>query len=150
MKVSFSDFTSRQEVHDYLVENSKKRVIKIESRLLDEDGVVATHSDLFLENCGDIKYYFEDDESLEINKLNTVILFVRANGEKLIVDYDECDDFEQKCISLINSELGLGFKVDENKFSCKLSGYVTNDQLSKLNSYLDNISKEFNIKVMLE
>jgi len=148
MKVNFSDFTNKREVHDYLVANSKKKVIKIESRLLDEDGVVVEHSDDFLENCGDIKYYFEDDESLEINQLNSVALFVRGNGKKLMVDYVDNNDFEPDFISLINSELGVDFKVDIHGFSRNITGNLTGDQLVKLNSRLDEISKEFNLKIV--
>ena len=89
---------------------------------MDEDGVVVEHSDDFLENCGDIKYYFEDDESLEINQLNSVALFVRGNGKKLVVDYVDNNDFEPDFISLVNSELGTDFKVDSHEFSAKITG----------------------------
>lgn len=150
MKVNFSDFTNRREVHDYLIENSRKRVVKVESRLMDEDGVVVEHSDDFLENCGDIKYYFEDDESLEINQLNSVALFVRGNGQKLIVDYVDNNDFEPEFISLVNSELGVDFKVDVHEFSTKITGDLTGDQLVKVKNRLNDLSKEFNLKIVLE
>ncbi|OQY40065.1 MAG: hypothetical protein B6229_02650 [Spirochaetaceae bacterium 4572_7] len=83
MKVNFRDFTNKQSVHDYLVKNSKKKVVKCECRIIDDNGVVLDHLDSFVENCGDIKYYFGDDESLEINKMNSVAMFVRANGDNL-------------------------------------------------------------------
>ena len=127
MKVKFSDFTTKQEVHDYLLKNSKKKVIKVESRLLDQDAVVVEHSDDFMENCGDIKYYFEDDESLEINSINAVALFVRGNGKKILVDYVDNNDFEPAFISMINSELGLNFELDLQKFNCSIVGELTTD-----------------------
>lgn len=147
MEVNFSDFTTKKEVHDYLINNSNKRVVKIESRLLDEDGVVVEHSDDFLENCGDIKYYFEDDESLEINRLNSVALFVRGNGKKLIVDYVENDDFEPSFIALINKELGLDFKVHMVDFAFKYSGQITGDNYRSLKPKLEELSNEFGIKI---
>lgn len=145
MKVNFSDFTNKREVHDYLVANSKKKVVKIESRLLDEDGVVIEHSDDFLEHCGDIKYYFEDDESLEINRINSVALFVQATGKKLVVDYVDNDDFEPAFIELINSELGLNFQPDMHDFIVTLKGKLTGDQLQKVEVILESLKKDFSL-----
>lgn len=145
MEVNFSDFTNNRAVHNYLIDNSKKNVIKIESRLLDLDGVVIEHSDSFLENCGDIKYYFDDDESLEINRLNSVALFVRGSGEKLIVDYVENDDFEPSFIDLINSELGLDFKVRMRSFDFRIEGKLSGDLYDELKSDINTICSKFNI-----
>lgn len=147
MEVNFSDFTTNRKVHEYLIDNSKKKVIKIESRLLDEDGVVVEHSDDFLENCGDIKYYFEDDESLEINRINSVALFVRGNGKKLIVDYVENNDFEPSFISLVNRELGLDFKVHMLDISFQYHGKLTGDRFKKFKNQLDSLCNEYSIKL---
>jgi hypothetical protein len=148
MEVNFSDFTNNREVHDYLIENSKKKVIKIESRLLDEDGVVLEHSDSFLENCGDVKYYFDDDESLEINRINSVALFVRGNGQKLIVDYVDDNDFEPSFINIINSELGLDFKVHMRRFNFNIKGNLSGDMYNSFKSDLDEICTRFNLEIL--
>lgn len=145
MEVNFSDFTKSRDVHDYLVENSSKRVVKVESRLLDEDGVVINHSDTFLENCGDIKYYFDDDESLEINMINSVALFVRGNGEKLVVDYINEDNFEPSFIALLNKELGLNFSVHMVKYNHSFSGELPGDKYKAFEKKLNKLCNEYNI-----
>ncbi len=109
MEVNFSDFTTKRNVHEYLVVNSNKKIVKMETRILQENGVVSKHSDEFLDNCGDIKYYFDDDESLEINNLNHIALFIRADGENLIVEHIDDSQSEKSFLSLLNSELGLDF-----------------------------------------
>lgn len=147
MEVKFSDFTNKRTVHEYLMTHSKKRVIKIESRLLDNDGVVVKHSDSFLENCGDVKYYFDDDESLEINRINSVALFVRANGEKLVIDYVDNNDFEPSFIELINSELGLNFKVKMKSFDISLKGKLSGDMYISFKTELDAVLAKYNLKI---
>ncbi len=122
MEVNFSDFTTKRKVFHYIVDNSIKKIIKVESRLLDVDGVVIEHSDDFLENCGDLKFYFDDDESLEINRLNSVAIFIRGNGEKILFDNILNNDFETDFINEINNELGLNFSVhmvEYNMIWCK-------------------------------
>lgn len=147
MEVNFSDFTNNRLVHDHLVENSRKKVVKIESRLLDENGVVVEHSDSFLENCGDVKYYFEDGESLEINRINSVALFVQGNGKKLVVDYVDNDDFEPSFIKLVNKELGLDFVVRMNKFTCKIDGELSFDVYKKFRNEIVDLCKRYNLEI---
>lgn len=146
MEVNFSDFTTKKEVFNYLIDNSKKRVIKVEARLLDEDGVVIETSDDFLENCGDIKFYFDDDESLEINKINSVAIFVKGNGEKKILDYVQDDDFEPSFISQLNSELGLNFTVHMVDYKFIFEGQLPRDKFKLFEKAINKISKEFSVK----
>lgn len=145
MEVNFSDFTTKREVFNYIVDNSKKKIIKVEARLLDEDGVVIESSDDFLESCGDIKFYFDDDESLEINRLNSVAIFVRGNGEKKIFDYIQDNDFEPSFIKRINSELGLDFEVHMEKFEHTISGELPRDKYKLLEESLKKIVEEYRL-----
>lgn len=147
MKVNFTDFTTRREVHDHLVNKSSKGVVKVEARLLDEDGVVVEHSDDFLENCGDIKYYFDDDESLEINIINSVALFVRGNGEKVIVDYVEDNDFEPSFIKLINDELGLDFEINMQKYNYSIIGELPGDKFKHLDKELKSLCNKYGVEL---
>lgn len=146
MEVNFSDFTTKKEVFNYIVDNSTKKVVKVESRLLDEDGVVIETSDNFLENCGDIKFYFDDDESLEINRLNSVAIFVKGNGNKMIFDYVQDDDFELPFISQLNSELGLNFTVHMVDFKFLFEGQLPRDKYKLFESAIKKLSKEFSVK----
>ena len=114
MNVSFNDFTDSRAVYDYLINHSKKKVVKVESRISNNCGVVLEHSDSFLSSCSDIKYYFEDTEILEINRVNKLALFIRGNGESLIVDSAVDPDFEETFIYLTNRELGLDFHLKMN------------------------------------
>lgn len=147
MEVNFSDFTNKREVHEYLIDKSRKKVVKIESRLLDEDGVVVEHSDSFLENCGDVKYYFDDNESLEINRINSVALFVRGNGQKLVVDYVDNDNFEPSFIDLINGELGLDFKVRMRSFDYTIKGELSGDVFHNFKNKLSSLCHKFNLEL---
>lgn len=147
MEVNFDDFTKKKLVHDYLINNSKKSVIKIESRQIDEDGVVLTHSDQYLEDFGDIKYYFEDTESLEINRLNSMAIFIRANGEKLLIDSSSKLDFEKSFIDLINSELGLDFKLKSRPINITIEGSLSENDYITFNDELKNVLNKFSLKI---
>lgn len=147
MKVSFSDFTTNKDVFNYIVDNSKKNIIKVESRLLDEDGVVVESSDDFLENCGDLKFYFDDDESLEINPLNSVAIFVRGNGEKKIFDYVQDNDFEPSFINQINDELGLSFQVNMKAFSLQIDGNLPRDKYKLFKKSLEDLCENYSLEI---
>lgn len=147
MEVSFSDFTTDKEVFNYIVDNSQKKIVKVESRLLDDDGVVIESSDDFLENCGDLKFYFDDDESLEINSLNSVAIFIRGNGEKKIFDYVQKDDFEPSFISQINSELGLDFQVNMKEFKFNIIGELPRDKFDDFWGSLSSLCKNYSVEL---
>ncbi|QEN03762.1 hypothetical protein EW093_03285 [Thiospirochaeta perfilievii] len=147
MKVNFSDFTKKRAVHNYILDNSVKKVVKTESRLLDENGVVTEHSQDFIENCGDVKYYFQNDEILEINRINSVAIFIKGNNNRILLDSNETDDFEEEFIQMLNSELGLNFELEFLYFQKNLTGHLTTDKLKKLNKDLDLLTKEYGLKI---
>ncbi|MBN2616785.1 MAG: hypothetical protein JXR64_00590 [Spirochaetales bacterium] len=147
MEVNFSDFTTKEDVHNYLLENSIKKIVKIESRLLDENSVVVQHSDSFLENCGDIKYYFEENESLEINRINSVAVFVKGNGKKIVVDYVNNNDFEPSFIDMLNNELGLNFRLRVTKFTFRVDGELSNDMYNEFRKEMMNLCKKYNLEL---
>lgn len=147
MKVNFSDFTNKIEVHNYLLDNSKLKIIKVESRLLDEDGVVLEQSDDFLTNCGDIKYYFENDKSLEINRINSVAIFVYDNGNKREIDYINNNNFELEFVSMLNKELGTSFEVKTVTIKKVIQGTLTGRDIDIFNSMITKMNTELNLKV---